>query len=153
MSKNDLSVPKNKQEAMGLGITKGATGTSGVSCAHSFEQACGYTFPSFPSENQDSGRLYIIDTTKLDEGDEPYYMTDNVIKNGYNEKDTTGGEVNITRIPSKAIIGWIKFDYYTPNDMNPGQPEEQKETFYNWLDPDHPRNELIHVEFNSRYKP
>ena len=38
-SKNNLSDTKNIQEAQGVGIAKGATGTSGVSCADQFMAA------------------------------------------------------------------------------------------------------------------
>ncbi len=153
-SRNDLKDPINRQEAMGLGEGKGATGHSGVSCADTFTGALGYTFASSPDEHIDSGRLYIIDSTKLDPDDEPYYMKDIVLKNGYKEEDSTGGEVNVSHIPSKAIIGWIKFDYYTPTIYSTDNPKEQKYAMKElFLDSDGNRHQFIHVEFNSRYKP
>ena len=41
-SKNNLSDTKNIQEAQGVGIAKGATATSGVSCADQFTGSTGY---------------------------------------------------------------------------------------------------------------
>lgn len=143
-SQNDLNVPENRQEAMGLGKGKGATGKSGVSCADSWKGAIGYTMPGNHFAKEDNGRLYIIDTTKLNQNEKSYYMKDIVLNNGLQEKDQTGGEVNCTHIPYNAIIGWISFTY-----MPEGSLEEQCSQLGRWLkDPDY-----MQIEFNSKYKP
>ncbi len=59
-SQNDLRKKEHMQEAMGLGPAKGATGKSGASCADKWTGVMNYT------QDMDNGRLYIIDTTKLD---------------------------------------------------------------------------------------
>lgn len=161
-SQQDLNDGKNLQEAQGLGESKGATGKSGVSCAQEFYGATGYfnnynpngddTSP-YLEDHKDGGRLYIIDTTKLDPEDKTYSMKDIVIENKYKKDDETGGEINVTSVPKKAIIGWIRFDYYTPNDMYPGDKDGQKKFLNNLLDKDYYRHKDIHIEFNSRYKP
>ena len=97
----DLSKPENMQEAMGLAQGKGATGKSGCSSAQQFRNCMNYL-------GQSSGRIYIIDTTKLSEKDHAYSMKDIILENKFKDHDESAGEVNITAVPNKAIIGWIK---------------------------------------------
>ena len=120
-SKNDLSVQKNRTEAMGLGIEIddgkggkkhtcwGISGESGVSTAKSLDGAISY--------RGGGCTIYVIDTTKLPEGESAWDMERARYGNGYAEKaidrdgkpiDETKGEVNVSRIPRSAIVGWIK---------------------------------------------
>ena len=52
--------------------------------------------------------MYIVDTTKLGQGNKAYDMADISMKNGFKATDETGGEVNVTDIPPSAIIGWLE---------------------------------------------
>jgi len=120
-SKNDLSVKKNKTEAMGLGIEIddgkggkkhtcwGISGESGVSTAKSLDGAISY--------RGGGCTIYVIDTTKLPKGESAWDMERARYGNGYAEKakdkdgkpiDETKGEVNVSRVPRSAIVGWIK---------------------------------------------
>jgi hypothetical protein len=144
-SQNDLRKKEHMQEAMGLGPAKGATGKSGASCADKWTGAINYT------QDMDNGRLYIIDTTKLDasKGQKAFYMKDILLKNGLKEKDESRGEVNITHAPPKAVVGWIEFDHMLNVDPNSEDNiKEQAHLFDFWLESG------LHakVEFNSKYK-
>ena len=101
LSREDLSAPDKKTEAMGLGLTKGATGRCGVSSADNIHCCMNYL-------TDPKGRIYIIDTNKLDEGEHSYSMKDILLKNNIKNIDETGGEVNITKIRPSAIMGWIQ---------------------------------------------
>lgn len=130
-SRNDLAVPENKTEAMGLGVKVdgkgagwGATGQSGISTAKTVDGAIGYLNPG--------GTFYIIDTTKLPAGQKAWDLESNLYENGYKERpktkaknddfvrpgfdrpeevplDETNGEVNVSAIPKSAIVGWVTF--------------------------------------------
>lgn len=101
-SKNDLTRPENMLEAQGLGQGIGATGQSGVSCAKKLDGAFPYCTTG------QVGYVYIVDTTKLGQGNKAYDMADISMKNGFKATDETGGEVNVTDIPPSAIIGWLE---------------------------------------------
>lgn len=155
-SKNDLSVLKNRTEAMGLGIgiangqggTKhtswGITGESGVSTAKSLDGAISY---------RDGGcTIYVIDTTKLPEGESAWDMERARYGNGYAEKaighdgkpiDETKGEVNVSRIPRSAIVGWIKVPQSSGFDN-----ETDNERRLRFLQ----NNPQCEIEFNPEYK-
>lgn len=107
----------NLTEAMGLGVMTldengqstakswGATGTSGVSTAKSIGGAIDY--------RNEGGWFYVIDTTKLPDGEHAWDMENTVYKNKYKElaegkEEETGGEVNCSRIPFDAIVGWVQ---------------------------------------------
>ena len=107
--------------------------------------------PSYPNNHYDGGRLYIIDSTKLDPGNQPYYMKDVLLKNKYKKTDESGGEVNITNVPYKAIIGLVKFDYQIPSEST---FEEQKKWLKTRLEgTNESLSKHVHVEFNRAYKP
>ena len=126
-SQKDLTVSKNRIEAMGFGTNEdgkvgafGATGKSGVSCGRTVNGAIGYLNP---------GRtFYVIDTTKLPKVEKAWDMKSNMYENGFKEHrtmkveiededafgeyadepiDETAGEVNVSYIPRNAIIGWV----------------------------------------------
>lgn len=140
-SLKDLSKPENLTEAMGLGtrvVEKpdtskpstdkdapaaapkpeaeaepkvtigawGATGRSGVSTAKSVDGALGY---------RGAGEwIYVIDTSKLPEGQHAWDMESTVYENGYKTRDgedETGGEVNCSDIPLDAIVGWVQITF------------------------------------------
>ena len=155
-SKNDLSVRKNRTEAMGLGIgiddgkggTKhtswGITGESGVSTAKSLDGAIAY--------RGGGCTIYVIDTTKLPKGESAWDMERARYGNGYAEKaigndgkpvDETKGEVNVSRIPRSAIVGWIKIPRSSIFD-----DEINNERRLRFIQND-PRCE---IEFNPDYK-
>ena len=103
-SRNDLKNPTNMLEAQGL-LTKagiGATGHSGVSTAMQISKCAGYLYDG------SNGRIYIIDSTKIGENEHGYSMKHIALENKLKETDETGGEVNFTYVPPKAIVGWIK---------------------------------------------
>ncbi|MBO6003171.1 MAG: hypothetical protein J6P53_06730 [Mailhella sp.] len=143
-SQNDLGNEKNMHEAMGLGEAKGATGKSGVSCADKWSGAINYT------RDLDTGRLYIIDTTKLDpsKGQKAFYMKDIILKNGLKKTDESQGEVNCTHIPPKAIVGWIQFDSQALVGTCEENLAENAKLFDFWLD----SGMHIKMEYNSKYK-
>ena len=110
---NDLSVPKHRTEAMGLGAKAdngtvggwGATGKSGVSTGKTIDGAIAY--------RGGGSTLYVIDTTKIPKGEKAWDMESTVYENGYKERrnpedDETNGEVNISTVPRNAIVGWLK---------------------------------------------
>lgn len=101
ISQKDLRDPRNKLEAMGLGKNTWATDKSGVSCSDHLENAANYL-------TKKAGRLYIIDTSKLPQDENAYYMKDIILQNKLRDTDESGGEVNVTGIPTQAIIGWIE---------------------------------------------
>lgn len=101
LSRNDLTVPDNMQQAKGLGKTKGATGPNGISTATNITNSKNYLVDP-------KGRIYIIDTNKLGENEHSYAMKDILLKNKLKDIDESGGEVNITKIRPNAIIGWIQ---------------------------------------------
>lgn len=94
-SKNDLSDEHVMQEAQGIGETIGATGTSGVSCAKELEYCIPYS----------NGYIYVINTARLGEGRLAFDME--AVSYDHKKRDETGREVNVTQIPSHAVIGWI----------------------------------------------
>ena len=55
----------------------------------------------------DSGNVYIIDTTQLGEGEGAYDMEKIMEENDYGDPRGVGGEVNLTSIPKRAIVGCI----------------------------------------------
>ncbi|MBR1589138.1 MAG: hypothetical protein IJ658_12530, partial [Kiritimatiellae bacterium] len=148
-SQNDLSVPANKIEAMGLGTTAedgtkgsfGVTGKSGVSTAKSINGAIAY--------HGAGSTFYVIDTTKLPQGEKAWDMENTVYQNAYkvrerDEDDETMGEVNISYVPRNAIVGWIRISRNSSIDdvvANEGRLETLKD------DP----NTII--EFNPEYRP
>lgn len=101
LSRNPLSSPDNQKEAMGLGKTKGATGQNGVSTADNIKNSMNYL-------TDPKGRIYLIDTNKLEKDEHAYAMKDILLKNRLKDLDESGGEVNITKIHPGAIIGWIQ---------------------------------------------
>lgn len=150
-SRNDLSVPKHRTEAMGLGTDEdgqvgsyGATGHSGISCARKADGAVGYLNPG--------GTFYVIDTRKLPAGEKAWDMEHTVYENGYKERenptdDETKGEVCVSRIPRNAIIGWVKV-----SDMYMGQGEENNpklETLQSRIGWD----KKYSITFNPEYQP
>ncbi|WP_143747051.1 hypothetical protein [Chitinimonas sp. BJB300] len=99
----DLRLPDNLLEAQGLlGLAVGATGQSGVSTAKKLEDAFYYC-----SAGKRDGYIYIVDTAKLPAREAAYDMAAIIIQNGYRKDDLTGGEVNVTKIPFAAVVGWI----------------------------------------------
>ena len=143
---NDLSISKNKVEAMGLGSiiegtgkpgAWGVTGKNGVSTARTVAGAIDYLNPN--------GTFYVIDTTKLPKKEKAWDMEYNVYKNGLLERQTvkvevkdknlgdrrefvevpfdeTKNEVNISDIPKNAIIGWVNVpQFYHPGGLSSGK--------------------------------
>ncbi|MGQ5524681.1 hypothetical protein ACUHMQ_15665 [Chitinimonas sp. PSY-7] len=101
-SKKVLHVPVNLLEAQGLlGPAMGATGQAGVSTAKKLENAFYYC------AGMHDGYIYIIDTARLPALEAAYDMAEITIQNGYKKSDETGGEVNVTKIPFAAVVGWI----------------------------------------------
>jgi hypothetical protein len=155
-SKNDLSVKKNKTEAMGLGIEIddgkggkkhtcwGITGESGVSTAKSLDGAISY--------RGGGCTIYVIDTTKLPKGESAWDMERARYGNGYAEKakdkdgkeiDETKGEVNVSRVPRSAIVGWIKIPQASGYE-NETDNERRLRFIQN--------NPQCKIEFNPEYK-
>ena len=106
---------KNQLEAMGFGEAFGATGKSGLSCCDQWTGSLQYAGGAYPDGSPCPSRMYIIDTRKLDPDQRAYYMPDAVLRNGLQNTDQTGGEVNITRVPLKAIVGWVEIS--SPDDI------------------------------------
>lgn len=78
-------------------------------------------------------------------------MKDVLLKNKYKKTDESGGEVNITNVPYKAIIGLVKFDYQIPSEST---FEEQKKWLKTRLEgTNESLSKHVHVEFNRAYKP
>ena len=125
----------NRMEAMGLGDGLGATGQSGVSCADRWEMAV-----SYGGFGENCGRLYVIDTTKLGKGDMAFHMTQILLENGLKARDESSGEVNITSVPIKAIVGWVQVD----QDLG----RNSSEAFTNGI-----TNGILSIEFNEKYVP
>lgn len=106
-SKKALSDPEHLLEAQGLSAGKGATGLAGVSTA----KELAYVLPYCTGASTDGdGYIYIIDTRRLPKEETAYDMAAITIHNKHKETDETGGEVNITRVPNSAIVGWIKVE-------------------------------------------
>lgn len=172
---NDLSIPENKTEAMGLGVVTdgktggwGATGRSGVSCAKTVDGAINYLNPG--------GTFYVIDTTKLPAGEKAWDMESTLYENGYKERpkapvkhgdeagydmmmrmrgeapepvplDETNGEVNISSIPRSAIIGWVTFKGRKVVDID-GTAHDRLNSMQRRIDWD----EDYTIHFNPDYK-
>jgi hypothetical protein len=102
-SRNDLSKAENLLEAQGLAYDKGAgaTGQSGVSTAKKIEGAIAY---------YQGGTFYIIDTRQLGNGRYAYDMEANLHSTNHPRAHEVGGEVNVTDIPMRAIMGCIQLD-------------------------------------------
>ena len=102
-SRNNLSKAENLLEAQGLAYDKGAgaTGQSGVSTAKKIEGAIAY---------YTRGAFYIIDTRQLGNGRYAYDMEANLHSTNYPRAHEVGGEVNVTDIPMRAIMGCIQLD-------------------------------------------
>lgn len=101
-SRRDLGVPENLLEAQGLAVSKGATGQSGVSTAKRIEHALPYC-----NSGARDGYIYVVDTRRLPANQHAYDMAGITVNNGYKDTDETGGEVNVTHIPTAAIVGWL----------------------------------------------
>ena len=99
-SRQLLSNPANMLEAQGLAFNtgRGATGQSGVSMAKDLAGAIPY---------YTSGGIYIIDTRQFDGGQYAYDLQAIMDSTNPNCSVPTGGEVNATDVPKKAIVGWI----------------------------------------------
>ena len=173
-SQNDLSIPENRTEAMGLGIVVdgkaggwGATGKSGVSCAKTVDGAINYLNPG--------GTFYVIDTTKLPAGEKAWDMESALYENGYKERpqapvkhdddedsgaihllgaapepvplDETNGEVNVSRIPRGAIVGWVTFKGRRVDDVG-GPAHDRLDSMQHRIDWD---NDYT-IQFNPDYK-
>ena len=177
-SRNDLSVPENKTEAMGLGVINettgraagwGATGKNGVSTARTVAGAIVYLNPNCT--------FYVIDTTKLPKKEKAWDMEYNVYKNGLLERrmekveikdknlgdkdefvevplDETKNEVNISDVPKNAIIGWINVPpFYYPGENTSAQGKLQyiQDRLFT-LNKDSAM-EHYEIEFNPDYDP
>ncbi|MGF6401588.1 hypothetical protein ABH905_005254 [Pseudomonas frederiksbergensis] len=105
-SKNDISTPENYRESTGIGIKDGnsdsgvgvgATGQSGVSTAKEYDKCKSY------------GNIhYVVDTRLLPPSEKAFDMENNTKSNKLTYDDSS--EVNITRIPSYAIVGVFEGD-------------------------------------------
>ena len=104
-SQKDLADPENLKEAKGVGKALGATGQSGVSCSRVVEKCIGYA--TAPMGNSFS-YIYVIDTTKLAEGDHAWDMDSVYDAGGGANPEKTGREVNASAIRKEAVMGWIK---------------------------------------------
>lgn len=155
-SKNDLSQESNLKEAQGIqkNIGYGASGQSGASCSKNILECMPYCYYNPENDIEDRrnyGYIYIIDTTKLDSNEHAYdfdeICKENNFKNEKNEVIKTGSEVNITKAPWKAVVGWIE----TWKNAEPGDDQEDlKQTLKFNLS----RNKeySMKVTFNSAYK-
>ena len=148
-SQNDLSVPRNRTEAMGLGVKTedgavggwGATGKSGVSTSKTLNGAIAY--------RGGGCTIYVIDTTKIPKDEKAWDMERTVYENGYMvrrnpEDDETMGEVNISTVPRSAIVGWIK----VPKDSGFDSTVDNEERLHILQG-----NPDCKAEFNPDYKP
>jgi hypothetical protein len=111
----------------GIYESVGATGQSGVSCAKQFDGAKNY-----------GTTMYFIDISKIGPNEQAFDMHATIIANDptkLNAVDETGGEVNITNIPPKSIIGCM---FNRPNggyeDLNntlkPDKPNDPQTTYF-----------------------
>ena len=148
-SQNDLSVPRHRTEAMGLGVKAedgavggwGATGKSGVSTGKTLNGAIAY--------RGGGCTIYVIDTTKIPKGEKAWDMERTVYENGYKVRrnpgdDETMGEVNVSTVPRSAIVGWIKVPKVSGFD-NTVDNEQRLHVLQS--DPN------CKAEFNPDYKP
>ena len=139
---------ENLTEAMGLGVktvnadgsvsysTWGATGHSGVSTAKSADGAINYA-----GERE---WFYVIDTAKLPAAEHPWDMENTVYENKYKTRagtEVTGSEVNCSRIPFNAIVGWIRVSKYVDDVAN--QAERVRRL----------QGEADNFQFNPEYQP
>jgi len=115
---------------------KGATGHSGVSSSMELSKCLGYLGDSY------EGRIYIIDSSKLDKDDHGYSMKHIVLENGLMNEDKTGGEVNFTYVQNKAIVGWIK----VANSVVNAKDEDKTQEILNGFS-----DGTTIVEFNELY--
>ena len=95
---------------------------------------------SYGGFGENCGRLYVIDTTKLGKGDMAFHMTQILLENGLKARDESSGEVNITSVPIKAIVGWVQVD----QDLG----RNSSEAFTNGI-----TNGILSIEFNEKYVP
>ena len=126
-SRNDLAVSRNRTEAMGLGVKgknekgeetltgPGATGQSGVSCAKTIGGVIGYVGGGHT--------FYIIDTTKIPKDEKAWDMENTILRNGLLKTDESNGEVNISYIPKKAIVGSVYIPAQSKIDDKTGSEE------------------------------
>ena len=153
-SQNDLSVQKHRTEAMGLGVKgknekgeeilsgPGATGKSGVSCAKTIGGVIGYVGGGHT--------FYVIDTTKIPPNEKAWDMENTILKNGLLKTDESNGEVNVSYIPKKAIIGHV----YVPAQS---KIDDQTDTDKRWSTVRNIALEMKYVNlkivFNPEYEP
>ena len=104
-SQKDLSDEANLLEAKGIGEALGATGQSGVSCSRQLNKCIGYA--TAPMGNSFS-YVYVIDTTRLGEGEHAWDMDSVYDAGGGKNPEKTGKEVNASAIRKEAVMGWIK---------------------------------------------
>ena len=141
-SRNDLNKAENLLEAQGLAYDKGAgaTGQSGVSTAKKIEGAIAY---------YQGGAFYIIDTRQLGNGRYAYDMEANLRSTNHPRPHEVGGEVNVTDIPMRAIMGCIQLKGKALNILCDEPSNDAKITMLlRFIERD-----ASVVKFNSEYDP
>ena len=125
-----------------LAAFAGATGKSGVSCAKTIGGVIGYVGGGHT--------FYVIDTTKIPPNEKAWDMENTILKNGLLKTDESNGEVNVSYIPKKAIIGHV----YVPAQS---KIDDQTDTDKRWSTV---RNIAtgakyvnLKIEFNPEYEP
>ena len=120
----------------------GAAGKSGVSCAKTIGGVIGYVGGGLT--------FYIIDTRKIPQEEKAWDMENTILKNRLLKTDESNGEVNVSYIPKKAIIGHVYIPAQSKIDMETDADKRwstMKNISTGW------KYANLKVAFNPEYEP